>query len=134
MEILHNSKFYHIRYEKEHELFHYYHPPETLDMTAGQYLQELEIFIKHALKHKPKVVLGDMRDFNFIITPYIQEWIDEHLFTAMEAIGLQKNAILLTPQFIIQLSVKQAIEENPNATIKTRYFDNERAAREWLLA
>lgn len=133
MEILYKSKYYLIGYEEDNELIYYYHPPETVDITPDKYLQELQVFIKHALEYRPKVGLGDLRDFNFIITPYIQEWIDENLFPVMQEIALQKHAILLTPEFIVQLSVKQAIDESTEASIKTRYFPGEPEAREWLL-
>ncbi|OJJ18467.1 hypothetical protein BKI52_22900 [marine bacterium AO1-C] len=133
MKILHQSNFYQIRYEEQHQLIHYYHPAATFDMTPAQYLEELKVIIKYTREYQPKVGLGDLRDFQFIITPDLQEWIDEHLYPITQEIKLQKHAVLLPPEFVVQLSVKQALEINPNKVFETRFFTNEQEARQWLL-
>jgi len=134
MKILYKSDFYQISYDEKHQLMHYYHPAATFDMTPAQYQEELQAIIKYSLEYKPKLGLGDLRDFQFIITPDMQEWMDEQLQPVNQAINFQKHAVLLPSEFIVQLSVKQAVEINLDTNAKTRYFTDEQEAREWLFA
>lgn len=133
MEILYKSNYYQISYDQTYQLIHYYHPSETFNMTPIEYLQELQATIKYSKLYQPKLGLGDLRDFQFIITPDLQEWINEHIYPIIQSISLQKHAVLLPPQFVVQLSVKQAVEISPNKSFETQYFSDESEARKWLL-
>jgi len=133
MKTLYQSNFYQISYDEKHQLIHYYHPATTFDMTPGQYQQELQTVIKYWLEYKPKLGLGDLRDFQFIITPDMQEWMDNQFQPVIEAINLQKHAVLLPPEFVVQLAVKQAVEINPGTHVETCYFTDEQEAKQWLL-
>ena len=102
-------------------------------MSSNEYIEELQVFIDLVKKHKPIRVLGDMVDFNFTITPQIQEWLNENLFPVYQEIGFKKIAILLSKGFFQSLSIQQAMQEENANSFQTSYFDDAVKAQEWLL-
>lgn len=68
----------------------YYYDPETqlfeqvwLNqkglMSEEEYKTESLFFRKQIETHKYSIVLADLRDFNFIIVPKLQIWVDQHI-------------------------------------------------------
>ncbi len=132
MQNLHESSCFSIFFDSESKLFHYVFNAQTEFMTADGYIDELKTFIQLIEEHKPIKVLGDMIDFKFMITPDIQAWVAEHLFTVYEEIGFQKIAILLSEEFIAGLSIEQTMDEGNQNSFQTSYFDNAEDAMKWL--
>ncbi len=129
---IHRSKYFQIEWNQSKDLFHYVFNQQTAHMTATEYINELKIFIKLVKQHRPKYVLGDMIEFGFVITPDIQEWINENLFTVYQEIGFKKIAILLSKEFIASLSIEQTMDEDSSKSFKTAFFDNAKTAQAWL--
>lgn len=131
---LYKSDYFSIDWIQDKGYFHYVFNKNTARMTSEEYVDELKIFIDFVKTYKPKKVLGDMLEFDFAITPEVQKWIDENLFTVYKEIGFEKIAILLSQEFIASLSIEQTMEEATVDTFESRYFDNEKAALDWLMA
>ena len=102
-------------------------------MSAEEYIQELSVFIDLVRAHRPKRILGNMVDFRFPITPEIQAWVDENLFSVYREIGFEQIAILLSEEFIASLSIEQTMDSAGDNGFQTAFFDNEEAAKRWLL-
>lgn len=134
MQVVHKSSYFLIYFDKENSLFHYVFNSTTESMYPKDYINELKVFIKLVKEYRPKKVLGDMVDFFFTITPEIQEWITENLFTVYDEIGFEKIAILMSNEFIANLSIEQTMDEGNKSSFQTAYFDDEQEAKNWLLS
>lgn len=81
---------------------------------------------------QPKYILVNARNFDFLILKEMQQWINEHVISVFNEIGLQKWAIVIPPQFLHQVSIEQTIEANPDNNFEVRYFETEEEAMHWL--
>jgi hypothetical protein len=132
MEKIYQGKYLSISHDQANQLFHYVFGANTQYMSSEEYISELQVFIDLVKKHEPKRVLGDMVDFNFTITPQVQEWINEKLFPVYQQVGFKKIAILLSKGFFQSLSIQQTMQEENATSFQTAYFDNAEKASEWL--
>lgn len=132
MEKLHQSRYFLVEHDPDNRLFYYVFNDETAHMSSEAYIDELKTFITLLKEYKPLRVLGHMVDFQFAITPDIQEWVTHHLFPVYQEIGFQKIAILLSKEFVAALSIEQTMEESNNS-FKSAYFHDETQAMQWLL-
>ena len=130
---LYRNHYFLVSFEEANELFHYVFFEATELMKPEEYIEELTVFIDLVKKYKPKRVLGDMINFKFVITPDIQEWVNENLFSVYIEIGFKKIAILLSTSFVEQVSIQQTLEEAESGSFATAYFDDEKTALAWLL-
>ena len=76
--------------------------------------------------------LLDNREFLFSMSPDLQEWQANEIFAKMVTKEV-KIAVMVSSDFIAQLSIEQAIEEDDNAGETSKYFEDEQEAREWIL-
>jgi len=134
METIYKSSYFEVSNDPSKQMFHFSYSEDTFNMQPAEYIDSLKDFIKLIYQHTPKFILGDMVDFQFIITPDIQEWIDGNLFKAYEEIGFKKIALLLSKEYVPKLSIQQTMEEDSTDSFKTRYFDNQNEALGWLFA
>ena len=134
METIYKNSYFEVLHDPSKRFFHYSYNENTYDMQPAEYIQLLEDFIALTYQHCPKLMLGDMVDFQFIITPDIQEWINKNLFKVYKEVGFQKMALLLSKEYVPKLSIQQAIDEDSTNAFKIQYFDNREEALTWLLA
>lgn len=94
----------------------------------------------HGEKRKAIKSLLDTRDFLFSILPELQLWHADFVASKMSSYvtnsELNRTAALLSSNFISQLSIKQAMDENKSANNygATHYFSYLEKARTWLMA
>lgn len=102
-------------------------------MSEEDFKQEIEGEKKALEEVKPKSILADTLQMGFAIPPDLQEWHNNLIFPVFESIGLRKLAILVSHDLFVQVSIEQLIDENnSNAGFKTKYFDSEENAINWL--
>jgi hypothetical protein len=75
----------------------------------------------------------DARKFEFVILKDMQGWIQENIISVLNQVGVQKWAVISTPEFVSQVSIEQTIESKRNNIFKAEYFDSEEDAMRWLL-
>lgn len=107
---------------------------ETEKMTNKEYHDEMQNIGNLVVKHRPEKLLVDARKFNFAISPETQEWIDDKIFTQFLEGGLKKLAMIMSPDFIAQLSIEQTMEEEKTGGFETRYFKSKEKGIKWLNA
>ncbi len=107
--------------------------PATKDITTEEYKNEHVELLKVVLEHKIVKVLANTKDLGSVVTPEVQEWMNENIFLPAMENGFNKIAIILSNEFFTQLSIQQAMEEEIGQRITTRYFDELEQAREWIL-
>lgn len=80
----------------------------------------------------------DNRNFLFSMSPELQEWQAANLSVKLNLYSpnpeLIKAAVLVSKDFISQLSIEQAIEEDQATESNTKYFEEEEEARAWLMS
>ncbi|SFF53185.1 hypothetical protein [Thermoflexibacter ruber] len=102
-------------------------------MSEEDFKAEIEAEKKALEEVKPKNILADTLQMGFAIPPNLQEWHNGIIFPVFQGIGLQKLAILVSHDLFVQVSIEQLIdEEKSNTDLKTRYFDSEENAINWL--
>lgn len=106
--------------------------PATTDMTSEEYKDEHINLLKFMLEQKTKRVLGNIKQLGFVVSPEVQEWMNENIFAPVIEKGFNKLAIVMSTEFLAQLSIEQAMEEEVGQKIITKYFDDKEEAREWI--
>lgn len=107
--------------------------PKTEDLDADTFYEEVNKIAECAEKNNAKYILDDTRDFSFTITLELQSWVDNEVFPRFIAAGLKKYAIIVSKEFISQLSIEQTMEgEKGSQTFEVQYFDNTEEARLWI--
>jgi hypothetical protein len=131
---VYKSEYWSIFHEEELKLLIPVWNSSSSGMTEDLYKSEMENYLQTVEKYKPKQLLIDCREFYFAIVPEIQEWIDKNIFPKVLAIGVKYVAIVIPSEFIANLSVQQAMEEQEGLKFTTRYFDNREDAKKWIIS
>jgi len=132
MKEIHHSEFIKISFNEGQSLFNFeFYDLE--DWTEEEFQEELETQAKLAETYHPKYFLFHSQEFNFTITPTMQEWIDQTIFPRYVKAGVRKFAYIFSSDMISQLSIEQVMEEEVGSqSFKTMYFSNPDEARKWL--
>lgn len=133
------SKFCSIYFDEDLQLYEQYWHKESEDMEDDDYKKIHIEWVSKLVENQYDIAffLLDNRENNFSMSPELQEWQAENILAkVLENLPSPdvKVAILQSEDFISQLSIEQAMEENQEADETTRYFDNEVEAKEWLLS
>lgn len=132
--IIHVSKYFTLANNSEKNLVELKWLPESLKMNDEEYRQ-CGIAFKSAIGHySPVAILSDNRDFQFSITPDLQEWTNQEIFPVLLGKGVRRFALLVSPNLFSQISVEQLMEENVALNFTKRYFERREEALIWLLA
>lgn len=131
-EKLHQSKYTTVLFEKENNILVQLWNEASEDMSHEENKTEM-LALLHALRRSQCVgLLVDATRFKYIISPEMQEWVNQNIFMDKQH-AVKGVAIVLTKHFITGLSIKQALdEERPQGGFITRYFELESEARIWL--
>ena len=106
---------------------------ENDDMTEDDYKNEMQNYLNFVQKHTIFHALINLKQFNFTIAPHIQTWVDENIAIHANKI-VKKIAFVLSQDLMVALSVEQVMTEDEGKNYKAlNYFDNEKAAKKWLL-
>lgn len=131
------NDFCSIYFDEDLDLYEQNWHPKSEDMDEEDY-KKIHSDMLHFLtekNYKPLYYLLDNRDNNFSMSPDLQEWSSKVIFGGIASLvgGVaDKVAILVSSDFISQLSIEQAIEEHDGTEQQTKYFEDEQEAREWL--
>ncbi len=107
--------------------------PKTKNMSIEEYKENSMLFLRFCKQFRPKYLISDLRNLFFPISPEVQDWVHENIFSELLAGYLHKLAALMSTEFITQLSIEQMIDENNLAQQFTTFFDDKEKARKWLL-
>lgn len=107
--------------------------PATADMTSEEYKDEHVELLKFMLAQNTEKVLGNIKDLGFVVSPEVQEWMNINIFIPAMEVGFNKLAVVMSAEFLAQLSIEQVMEEEVGQQIMTKYFDSIEEAREWII-
>lgn len=131
---VYNSKYLHLAFFAEQELIEMTWLPSTDQMTEEEYKQEFLNYLDIILKVRPKKIIPDTTDMLFPIAPERQDWTNHVIFPPSLEMGLNKVAFVVSKGIISQLSIEQTMEEHEGVKFMTRYFENKKEAKEWILS
>ncbi|RLD72494.1 MAG: hypothetical protein DRJ10_18630 [Bacteroidetes bacterium] len=77
-------------------------------------------------------LLVDMRKFEFIVVPEIQNWINANINSVISMAGCKKVAFVISHDLFTRISVEQAIEDAASLFFESRYFKNVADAENWI--
>lgn len=103
-------------------------------MSEEEYKTEALFFRKQIEANQYKLVLADLRDFNFIIVPELQAWVEQHITTKLAQI-IEKIAFILPKDIITVVAVEQTLDTETGLREKKKiaYFSDTESAKKWLL-
>ncbi|HAS42166.1 MAG TPA: hypothetical protein DCS93_16940 [Microscillaceae bacterium] len=126
--------------DMELNLYEQYWHSASSDMEEEDY-KEIHLKVRDHLVSHAYPLRGfflDNRLNFFVISPELQAWHAENVSAKLEAALLNarelKVAIVVSEDFISQLSIEQTMEENATSGEVSRYFQDEYEAKEWLLS
>ncbi|SFF49072.1 hypothetical protein [Thermoflexibacter ruber] len=102
-------------------------------MTEEQYRNEQLQTRDFCLKNKPAKLCVNTQNLFFVITPDLQVWTDVNLVQPLIEQGVSRFAFIMPEDIFTQVSIQQAVEENPQQLESTRFFDKEAEGMSWLL-
>lgn len=133
MKTIHKSKYVEILFDETKSLIIDKFLPETDEMTTEDFKKEMHIFVKMCERYRPTKELVHLIDMNYIITPVIQEWLNDEIFSQYANI-IKKIAFFMPSQLMTSISIKQTMDEEMGQGFVNDYFDNEQKALDWLLS
>lgn len=106
--------------------------PESKNMGEEDYKIELRKQVELVKQYGIKRELFDTKNFAFAITPELQAWTDEEIYSAKHELGVVQFALVVSEEMISQLSLEQAMEEGKAHEFKPRFFTSAQEAKEWF--
>jgi hypothetical protein len=103
---------------------------KTGDWSDKDFERENKNIVQLVERYKPKYLLSLSKTFFYPITPDQQMWLVDNVFAAHKKNGITKMAVIMSDEFISQLSLEQLVDET--GIIPTALFADEEAARKWL--
>ena len=130
---LHKSKYQEVLYLAPQSTVSKSWTPLSEDMSEEEFLSEIKTLAEKIEEVKPFAILDNTTDFAFPITPELQTWVGTEVFPRFIAAGVRRYALIVSSEFIAQLSIEQTMEEAGD-NFQTAYFDSEDKAAAWIQA
>jgi len=131
METFYESKYITIKYEEERNILFTYWTTHEL-MSDEEYKEEFEIYEKSVIKYKPTSILVHSTEAKYVITVETQEWMMARINPLYETYNTKKVAVIMSKDFIAQLSFEQVVDEVESQSLQMLFFDDEEKGIEWL--
>ena len=98
-----------------------------------EYIEQIKVWKKIIETYNPEKQLVDYSEYNFSITPELQQYTNENLLKPAYEAGIRKVAFLIAHDLFAQMSVEQIMSQDTGKMFEIRYFDNFEKAKKWLL-
>jgi len=119
-------------FHEDLQLFEAVWKSKSEKMADEDYRNEIVKQFDFIATKKFKYVLWDTREFFFTIVPKTQQWNNEIIVKNFHLAGVQKVAIVVTPDIFAEVSVQQTMEESSNVNFETQSFETREDAWAWL--
>ncbi|MEN8119200.1 MAG: hypothetical protein ABFS35_02590 [Bacteroidota bacterium] len=93
---------------------------------------EMVKLIETVKSKRPVSLIVDMRRFEFIVVPEIQNWVNVNINLKISKVGCKKVAFVVSHDLFTKVSVEQTIKETKEISFKSEYFDNFSDALKWI--
>lgn len=119
-------------WDKENKILNFVWLSTTKDLDDEVFKNEIKEAGEWVKKYSPDYILLDSQNLQYVITPNLQEWMNEILVPIYIGVGVKKLAVLVSGDLFTKISVEQTIEELPELPFAFRYFQDEKEMRTWL--
>lgn len=130
---LFSSDFCTITFDEDREILMMEWKEATKMLYVEGFKENVELIAKFAKRYRPKGLLINAKRLHFVIAPQVQDWYQRNIMPCYMEAGLKKISIVMTEEFIANLSIKQVFEERPNPEkLHNSYFSEIQQAMAWL--
>ena len=120
-----------VKFDKERKiLFSYW--STNIDMHDDEYKRLFESYLKCIEKYKPEFVFVNAVKAFYAIPIEIQDWINLKTRPLYELYRTRKIAVLMSTDFIAQLSFEQVMDDSKVDSLQVQFFEDEDSAISWL--
>ena len=133
LELVFENEFTKVFVDAENAIYQHCWKGNNRFLTPEEYQEEITRQGDNILQYKPSLMLLDLSEFEFIISPDLQSFVNTTLLDRMSEIGLKKLAVVEGKDFVSALSAKQAFEDHENRTYDIQYFKEQTTAQQWLI-
>ncbi len=130
--IIYKTEIICTQYYEEINIFH--NTWENIKTNTAQFKEAVTNVATLTEKYKPKGIIVDTRNFQFIITPDVQDWYNLNIATRHLKAGVKYMAFIVNKDFITQLSIEQTMDEEVTKKQKVKYFANLEEAKKWIIS
>lgn len=132
MKILSDNDYMTVKYDEETQIFEYQWKSANEDLEDEGYQTE-QLRMMHYLKEcNPSLVIANTKHSKFTVHIEMQDWLIQNVILKAAAYGMKKLALIVSEDFITQISVEQSIDDAEEKPFITKYFDNLEEGRTWL--
>ena len=133
MKTLYENQFLKITLEDQAPIIIFTWLFDSRIMSEEVYKEEMHKVADFQITYKTHKPLVDIREFHFVITPPLQEWVDQNILGKFIQSGLSKVAYVASNDVFAQIAVEQTMEETNGSVFKVQYFKEYEKARNWLM-
>ncbi len=106
----------------------------TANADTKTFLNEIVLAAKIIKQIKPQNILLLSNDLKFVITPSIQERINQILLPVYLQNNVKKLAVVLPQNMLLKIAVETTVDyQKPSHKFITKYFSSEKEAAMWLM-
>jgi hypothetical protein len=125
------TKFQFLKYDENNSVVIQKWRDNTIKMNGEDFKREMLFLADFFRRYHPQRVLILMQDFEFIVDPELQDWVNENVNSIL-AEDKTKTAIVVSKDFFSAVSVEQTIADAEKEGLENRFFDKEQDAQDWL--
>lgn len=127
------SKFLEISFFEDKKILQVHWLALLIQMTNKEFKKQIE-HEKNAVKtYKSTLIFANSLDFLFPISPALQDWHNDFLFSIFEETRVKKLAMFISKDIVAKISIEQLLDDVSAKKWETQYFDQKDKAFEWLL-
>ncbi len=130
---LYKSKYQVIEYNENDRMLRKAWTTQTELMSEEDFKSEVLKIAECLESVKPYRMCDNTQNFTFPISPELQTWVNTQIFPRFIAAGLIRYALIVSEEFIAQISIEQTMEEGEGRKFTVQYFNSEESAKVWLL-
>ncbi len=131
--ILHQDTYVILTHLPEHNIVITKWLSASCDLTEKLYKSIMLTNAEKIVASKAKKGLLDIVDFDYTISPALQEWTNEVIFPKYIQAGFVKGACVMSKDIFAQFSFEQTMEEKTGQIFTMKYFDDFETAKDWLI-
>ncbi len=132
MEILYDTDYMQIRFDKTQDFITIIRKTATENMTVEEFKRDNLMWAKYMQEKKPSKMLVDGQNFKFLIEPELQHWLDENLISPAIKAGLKKYVYVMPKELYITISLDQTLAQKHPMDINHLLLTDIDEAKIWL--
>jgi hypothetical protein len=131
METLYTSPFKTILWDDDNQVIRQVWT-DTSQLSNENLRSELQHYLACVTQKKPNAILSFATNFNYQITPDVQEWIATNILGPFAQMGVRLYAQIVSPDIFTQVSIEQTLEEADDTAFRFQIFGSEESALVWI--